>query len=106
MDISTHESVQKWFTSMEKFWEAELTDRERADRLDALGRFAQAQDSNPDAMVADVLSGDEGAAALPRVAHYWRQIRSFGEENTRAEASLIMSFFIHNGVLMQAPLDA
>lgn len=106
MDTSTQTSVQKWFASMETFWEEPLTERERTERLEAIGRFAEAQQSTPDALINDVLSGDEGAASLPRVAHYWKQIRAFGEEHTPAKASLIMSFFIHNGVLMQAPLDA
>ena len=106
--IAEYESVQTWCSGLKEQWgdEPDMTAR-----LGALERFCGLTAKDPDTMIADCTREVESGKRIRIKARreYSEKIAEFQEEaaTPREQQKLgntIRSFFIHNGIFMQAGL--
>ncbi|GAA3787488.1 hypothetical protein ACFS5L_05260 [Streptomyces phyllanthi] len=95
-DFVAHRSVQRYAATL-----ADLTPRERDERLDLLQSFAEYVDRDPDTMIEEIF--DEETRKYRKRGFYTDEAKafaaSFGDEpNARLRRSnVIRAFFIANG---------
>ena len=107
--IAEYESVQTWRSGLREQWgdEPDMTAR-----LGALERFCGLTAKDPDTMIADCTREVESGKRIRIKGRrfYAEQIAAFqatipGDARAQARAAnVIRSFFIHNGIFMQAGL--
>jgi len=105
--IEAYESVRTWRRDLIDQWGGDPI-TEDPDKLQALARFCEFVGEDPDAIIARCFrvrksDGEQVISAKWR-AHYAQKIREFRELNHRESQRLaanVLSFLIHNGVLVQ-----
>ena len=108
-DIASYATVKQWAHGLEEQW-GEAPDM--TERLQALQAFAGLTGKDPDSMIADCTREVESGKRIRIKARreYTQKIEEFAatiEGNPRQKmkaANLVRSFFIHNGIFMQAGL--
>ena len=108
--IADYDTVQTWRSGLSEQWGEEP---EMAARTGALERFCEFAAKDPDALIADCTREVESGKRIRIKAR-----REFSEQITEFQAAsggtareqlklgnTIRSFFIHNGIFMQASLS-
>ncbi len=100
--ISDYDSVQTWFNSHNEYWEGSEVEPEA---VNAVRKFCEMVGSDPDSIIGECLrprpSGEELMMRTRARRKYIESILEFeAQENSRAKANAVRSFFIHNGVAM------
>jgi hypothetical protein len=107
--IAKYATVQQWVHGLREQWGDEP---DMAQRYEALQAFAGLTGKDPDTMIAECTREVEGGKRI-RIKvrrEYTQKIAEFQaciEGNARQQAkaaNLVRSFFIHNGIFMQAGL--
>lgn len=107
--IADHASVQQWAAGLREQWGE---DPDMSERHTVLQRFADFTEKDPDAMIADCTREVESGKRIKikarrrysdAIAEFQTTIEGTPREQSKA-ANLIRSFFIHNGIFMQAGL--
>jgi len=113
LDRPIHEypSIQTWIQGLTEQWGEPPSDLD--DRLRVVESFCRFVDGEPDRLITessrDVESGKRIRIKVRR--HYSERIAEFqstlaGDARTKARAAnIVRSFFIHNGIFMQAGLQ-
>ncbi len=109
-DILRYAAVQTWVQGLREQWGEEPSDLET--RLDLLRRFCDCVERDPDALIAECSREVEGGKRIRIKARrlYTGKIAEFqaslpGDARAQARAgNTVHSFFIHNGIFMQAGL--
>lgn len=109
--IAAFASVESWRRALAEQWGEVPADFER--RLELLERFCAFAGRDPDAMIAECTREVESGKRIRIKARrlYSEKIAEFqesagGDARARARAgNIIRSFFIHNGIFMQAGLS-
>jgi hypothetical protein len=110
-DIRGYATVQSWIDGLREQWGEEPGDLDK--RLEVLERFCRFMDKDPDTLIEDcsrvVESGKRIKIKVRR--QYTEKIAEFqgsadGDARAQARAgNIVRSFFIHNGIFMQAGLQ-
>ena len=100
--LMEYRTVRQWFGSFQLFWRSDPPPQEW---LSSLERFLVMCESDPDAIVDEVLKPQPaGEGLMLRVRarrRYMELIDSFEEaEGSRDVANHVRSFMIHNGIAM------
>ena len=109
--LAEYSTVQKWLKGVHHQSSASTTTDE--DRLSTLMQFCQFVDKEPDVIIADCFraqkEGDEWKHIKFKVRRNYSALIDKAQEELygggtagRQRGSIIRSFFIHNGVFMQA----
>jgi len=106
--VADYEAVEAWLVGLREQWGQEPDDIRG--RLDALQRFCEFVERDPDAIIADCSREVESGKRIRIKSrrHYSEKIAEFQsavEGDARAQAregNLVRSFMIHNGIFMQA----
>src|SRR5574341_1283131 len=106
--VAEYETVQAWFAGLREQWGQEPDDIHA--RLDALQRFCEFVERDPDAIIADCSREVESGKRIRIKSRrqYSEKIAEFqsavsGDARVQArEGNLIRSFMIYNGIFMQA----
>jgi len=108
-DIADYATVQQWRKGLREQWgdEPDMTAR-----VETLQRFCALAGKNPDDLIAECTREVESGKRIRLKARreYTEKIAEFQasvEGNTRQQskaANFVRSFFIHNGIFMQAGL--
>lgn len=107
-NIEAYESVMTWRRDLSNQWGGDPI-AEEPDKLQALARFCEFVAENPDAIIARCFrvrkSDGEHVVSAKWRAHYAEKIREFREqsrdERSQRLGANVLSFLIHNGVLVQ-----
>ncbi|UCE84584.1 MAG: hypothetical protein JSU66_09410 [Deltaproteobacteria bacterium] len=107
--IDDYESVAAWAKGLREQWGGDPL-AEEPEKLRTLQAFCEFADTDPDALVAFCFlrrkATGERFASVKRRAAVAEQLRAFRAESgltgtqARARVSEVLSFLIHNGVLM------
>ncbi|MHB8382820.1 MAG: hypothetical protein ACYDC3_10855 [Candidatus Binataceae bacterium] len=108
LNIEGFESVKTWRRDLSDQWGGDPIGEEPA-KLHALTRFCEFVGEDPDAIIARCFrvrkSDGERVISAKWRAHYAERIREFRERNPDLDsqrlAADVLSFLIHNGVLLQ-----
>jgi len=108
--MGDYASVQTWARGLEEQWGERPSDMDA--RIETLGAFAQFTAKGPDEMIAECTREVESGKRIRIKGRrfYTEQIAAFqatipGDVRAQARAAnVIRSFFIHNGIFMQAGL--
>jgi hypothetical protein len=110
--MGDYATVQTWASGLREQWGEAPADLDG--RIDSLGRFCDFVGEDPDTMIAactrEVESGKRIRIKARRL--YSEKIAEFqaaagGDARAQARAgNIIRSFFIHNGIFMQAGVQA
>ena len=106
--IERYESVRTWRRDLSDQWGGDPI-AEEPERLEALARFCEFVGEDPDTIIGRCFrvrkSDGEQVISLKWRAYYAQKIREFREQNPDQEsqrlAANVLSFLIHNGVLVQ-----
>jgi hypothetical protein len=106
--LESYDSVKTWRQDLSAQWGGDPL-AEDPEKLDALGRFCAFVGEDPDTIVARCFrvrkSDGERVISVKWRAHYAEKIREFrarsNVENPQRLAADVLSFLIHNGVLVQ-----
>jgi hypothetical protein len=106
--LESYDSVRTWRQDLSAQWGGDPL-AEDPEKLDALRSFCAFVGEDPDAIVARCFrvrkSDGERVVSVKWRAHYAEKIREFRarcpDENSRRLAAGVLSFLIHNGVLVQ-----
>jgi hypothetical protein len=106
--IDAYDSVKTWRRDLSDQWGGDPI-AEEPEKLEALARFCEFVGEDPDAIIARCFrirkSDGEHVISAKWRAHYAQKIREFRERNPDPEsqrlAANVLSFLIHNGVLLQ-----
>jgi hypothetical protein len=109
-DIAAYETVRQWERGLEEQW-GEKPDM--AQRLETLQRFVETAGKDPDTMIEECTRAVDSGKRIRIKARreYTAMIQEFQaavEGNSRQQAkagNFVRSFFIHNGIFMQAGLS-
>lgn len=106
-ELEDFETVRTWFAGWEEQWGSPLSAQERTDKLRPLLRLSQGVEKNPDEMIRQCTLVKDGVRKISIKGRrfYWEQIRTVEEEGDRKSANYLRSFFIHNGIMMQAETE-
>ncbi|MDO8614956.1 MAG: hypothetical protein Q7T33_04370 [Dehalococcoidia bacterium] len=108
--ILDYAAVQTWVSGLREQWGEEPSDLDV--RLAVLRRFCEFVERDPDAVIAESCREVEGGKRI-RIKmrrHYTEKIAEFqaalpGDARAQGRAgNTVRSFFIHNGIFMQAGL--
>jgi hypothetical protein len=105
--IGEYESVKAWGEGLKKQWGDDLL-AEEPDMLEALGKFCEFVGEDPDAIVGKLFrirkADNERVLSVKWRGHYADKVKEFrargGPQGAR-DGSSVLSFMIHNGVLIQ-----
>jgi len=99
--LESYGSVREWQFSFQNFWR---TDGPPDSWKAALGRFAEQNGTDPDAIIDEVLKpapAGEGLLLRTRARRkYVELVDDFERQEGRAAANAVRSFLIHNGIAM------
>ncbi|HUY26729.1 MAG TPA: hypothetical protein VMV27_04865 [Candidatus Binataceae bacterium] len=106
--IERFESVRNWQRDLSDQWGGDPISEE-PEKLIALARFCEFVGEDPDAIIARCFrvrkSDGERVISTKWRAHYAERIRKFREsnqdQNSQRLAADVLSFLIHNGVMVQ-----
>lgn len=106
--IEGYESVRTWRRDLSDQWGGDPI-AEEPEKLDALARFCEFVGEDPDRIIGRCFrirkSDGERVISAKWRAHYAEKIRDFREHNLNEESPRlgadVLSFLIHNGVLVQ-----
>ena len=107
--IEDHETVRQWARGLREQWgdEPDMTQR-----LDVLARFTALVGKDPDAIIEECTRVVESGKRIrikarreysEKIAEFQASIEGNSRQQSRA-ANFVRSFFIHNGIFMQAGL--
>jgi hypothetical protein len=104
-DLEGQGAVERWLVELGRHWEIEFPPHEVEARRLALGRFCAMVGQTPDQLIEACMVEANGQrrVAPPAIRKYWTLIREFARQHGPDEGRFVISFFVHNGVLMQAP---
>jgi hypothetical protein len=109
-EISEYASVQQWARGLKEQW-GEEPDMQQ--RFEALQRFVAFAGTDPDTMIAECTREVDSGKRIrikgrreysERIAEFQATTQGSARDQSRA-ANQIRSFFIHNGIFMQAGLS-
>lgn len=109
--IADYETVQTWQSGLREQWGEEP---DMAARSDALLRFCEFAGTDPDVLIAECTRAVESGKRIrikarreysEKIAEFQAASGGTGREQLKL-GSTIRSFFIHNGIFMQAGLSA
>jgi len=109
-DISKYASVQQWARGLKEQW-GEEPDMQH--RCQVLQQFADFAGTDPDTMIAECTREVDSGKRIrikgrreysAKIAEFQATIQGSSRDQSRA-ANQIRSFFIHNGIFMQAGLS-
>jgi hypothetical protein len=107
--IEEYATAQQWLKGLEAQW-GETPDMSA--RFEMLGRFCTFAGKDPDEMVAECTREVESGKRIrikarreytEKIAEFQATVEGSARQQSRA-ANLVRSFFIHNGIFMQAGL--
>ncbi len=106
--MENFESVKTWRRDLSDQWGGDPISEE-PEKLEALERFCEFVGDDPDTIVSRCFrvrkSDGERIISAKWRAHYAEKVREFRERNSdngsRRRAADVLSFLIHNGVLVQ-----
>lgn len=107
--IADYVSVQQWAKGLREQWDEEP---DMSDRHAVLQRFADFTQKDPDAMIKDCTREVESGKRIKikarrmyseAIAEFQGTVDGSPRQQSKA-ANLVRSFFIHNGIFMQAGL--
>ncbi len=106
--IEGYESVRTWRRDLSEQWGGDPI-AEEPEKLQALARFCEFVGEDPDTIIGRCFrvrkSDGERVISAKWRAHYAEKIREFREHNPDHESQRlganVLSFLIHNGVLIQ-----
>jgi len=108
--VADYPAVQTWKSGLIEQWGEEPADF--ADRIALLGRFCSLAERDPDGMIEDCTREVESGKRVrikarreysERIAEFQASVEGDSRAQGRA-GNVIRSFFIHNGIFMQAGL--
>jgi hypothetical protein len=110
--LQDQESIQTWQRGLTEQWGEAPTDFE--ERVQLVGRFCEFVDQTPDAVIAACSREVDGGKRIriKQRRFYTEKIAEFqgsvdGDARAKGRAgNVIRSFFIHNGIFMQAGVQA
>ena len=108
-DIASYATVQQWRTGLKEQWgdEPDMTAR-----LETLARFCALAGKTPDDLIAECTREVESGKRIrikarreysEKIAEFQASIDGNSRQQAKA-ANFVRSFFIHNGIFMQAGL--
>ena len=108
VELQERDSVKTWLDGVHA--QSQATSLSDDERLDTLSHFLQFAQKDPDAIIKECLKdqGEHKKIKAKVRARYFdliekAEIELFGGGNAgRQKANMIRSFFIHNGVFLQA----
>jgi hypothetical protein len=109
-NIADYASVQQWVRGLKEQWGDE-PDMEQ--RYEVLQRFTDFAGADPDTMIAECTREVESGKRIrikarreysEKIAEFQATVEGTPRQQSRA-ANYIRSFFIHNGIFMQAGLS-
>jgi hypothetical protein len=106
-DISADPAVLAWLASMTEMWGSPPDERTAAAYLTVLGRFSDEIGQTPSEMIEACTARHEDGRPITTVKginRYWKLIEARRAEWGQDSSRYLLSFFIHNGVLMQSPV--
>jgi hypothetical protein len=107
--IADYDSVRQWARGLKEQWGDEP---EMEQRYAVLQRFADFAGKDPDAMIAECTRDVESGKRIrikarrqytEKIAAFQATMEGSARQQSKA-ASFVLSFFIHNGIFMQAGL--
>ena len=107
--IADYDSVRQWARGLKEQWGDEP---EMAQRHAVLQRFADFAGKDPDTMIAECTRDVDSGKRIrikarreysERIAAFQATVEGSARQQSNA-ANLVRSFFIHNGIFMQAGL--
>lgn len=110
-DIADYASVQQWVRGLKEQWG---DDPDMSQRYDILQSFAAFTGSDPDKMIAECTREVESGKRIrikarreysEKIAEFQATIEGNPRQQSKA-ANHVRSFFIHNGIFMQAGLGS
>ncbi|HUF54324.1 MAG TPA: hypothetical protein VMR52_11200 [Dehalococcoidia bacterium] len=108
--IGEYESVRTWRDGLKEQWGEEP---DMATRLETLGGFCDFAGTDPDTMIAECTRVVESGKRIrikarreynEKIAEFQASARVTAREQVKA-GNVVRSFFIHNGIFMQAGLS-
>ena len=103
-DFADSAAVRTWFSGLEDQWGEPLSANERREKLSVLQRFLDGSGETPDTWIRQCILVKDGARKISVKGRRraWEAIRAFQDEHGRQAGNTILSFFIHNGIMLQA----
>ncbi len=110
--IAEYDSVRTWFQGLREQWGVEPDDV--AARLETLERFCEFAEREPDAIISDCSREVVGGKRIrlksrrlysEKIASFQALVAGDAQEQARA-GNVVRSFMIHNGIFMQAGVQA
>jgi len=104
MSFDNDPAVQKWLASLAEQWGGTP---DVAAKLAVLQRFSDEIGQTPAEMIEACTTRHEDGRPLTTIKginRYWKLIEARRVEWGQDSSRQLMSFFIHNGVLMQSPV--
>ena len=105
--IQSYETVTAWGEGLKKQWGDDLL-AEEPEMVDALAKFCEFVGEDPDAIVGKLFrirkADGERVLSVKWRSHYADKVKEFRAQAGPAgarEGAAILSFMIHNGVLIQ-----
>lgn len=107
-ELKDQATTQTWLQGLTQQWGEAPSDFDQ--RVDLLGRFCEFVEQDPDTLIAACSRDVEGGKRIrikerrfytEKIAEFQEQVE--GDARARGRAgNVIRSFFIHNGIFMQA----
>ena len=94
-DIKSYTTVQKWIVNVNRYYN--LSDEEWAGRLQMLADFCQAEEKDPDTMIAAALAEKSDKVDYMRHLKQFVKAQSTNPRLAHDLENVVRSFFIHNG---------
>jgi hypothetical protein len=103
-DLEAYETVQTWFNGWREQWGEDISPADRSEKLRPLLTMARELEKTPDEMVKQCTLVKDGARRISVKGRrfYWERIKEVQDSGDRKAANSLRSFFIHNGIMMQA----
>ncbi len=94
-DIKSYTTVQKWIANVNRYYN--LSDEEWVGRLQMLADFCEAEEKDPDAMIAEALAEKSDKVDYMRHLKQFVKAQSTNPRLAHDLENVVRSFFIHNG---------
>lgn len=108
-EIEDYETVRQWLRGLREQWGEEP---DMTGRYETLARFVAFAGQDPDAMIAECTRAVDSGKRIrikarkeysAKIADFQATVEGTPRQQSKA-ANLVRSFFIHNGIFMQAGL--
>ena len=94
-DIKSYTTVQKWIANVNRYYN--LSDEEWMGRLQMLADFCEAEEKDPDTMIAEALAEKSDKVDYMRHLKKFMKAQSANPRIAHDLENVVRSFFIHNG---------